>query len=246
MTQNSRRSRRNSAHSADLQRVLREHKRKFAVLMKGTFLEVNLAGEKFFLLHHRAIYRPRRKQLILSDLHLGKASHFRKQGIAMPGHSHLNDLEKLAFLLRAWQPEQVLILGDLFHSDYNREWLWFEALVKEFCDMQFILVIGNHDILPEKAYRLENLLRASEIEEPKLIFSHAPLDQPKKLNICGHIHPGYEISGAARQSFRLPCFYKEERLFIVPAFGELTGLYLMERKESADYYLVTRDTIVKV
>jgi uncharacterized protein len=213
---------------------------------RGIYLEITLAQEIFFLLHQRALFRPSKKQLILSDLHLGKASHFRKQGLAIPAHSHLNDLERLAFLIRAWEPHAVLLLGDLFHSDYNREWLWFKGLLKEHQKVEFILVMGNHDILPESAYAEPNLQRCDEMEEDYLVFTHEPLPQPGRLNICGHVHPGLEIRGQARQSFRLPCFYSGNSQLILPAFGELTGLYLLDKKENSDYYLITRDTIVKV
>lgn len=214
--------------------------------MKGIFLEVELEGELFYLLHNKALYRPSKKQLILSDLHLGKAAHFRKQGIALPTQAHIDDLERMAHLVRAWKPRSVLLLGDLFHSNYNREWLWFEAFLREHPKIEFTLVIGNHDILPDKAYQLPNMTRVSRLEERWFIFSHAPIDEPEKLNICGHVHPGYELEGPARQSYRLPCFYSNRRHFIMPAFGNLTGLYLMERIGDASYYLITRDTIVRV
>ncbi len=213
---------------------------------KGIYLEIQLAAETFFLLHHKAVYRPKNKQLILADLHLGKASHFRKKGIAMPAQSHLADLEKLSYLLRTWQPKSVLLLGDLFHSEYNREWLWFESLLKEYPEISFTLVMGNHDILPEKAYTIPNLKRSHLIEEKSLVFSHAPLDNPATLNFCGHVHPGLQISGRARESFRLPCFYSGKNHFILPAFGALTGLFILEKEKNADYYLVTRDTLVKI
>jgi uncharacterized protein len=214
--------------------------------MKGVFLETELAGEKFLLLHQKALYRPGKKQLILSDVHLGKASHFRRKGIAMPVQSQLGDLERFAYLLRNWKPKTVLLLGDLFHSEYNREWLWLEALLREYSHIRFILVIGNHDILPEKAYKIPNLERTERIEEERIIFSHSPLEVRHKLNICGHVHPGLEIVGKARQSFRLPCFYYGRDIFIMPAFGQLTGLHMLEREERSDYFLITRDTIVKV
>src|SRR5690606_331301 len=119
----------------------------------------------------------------------------------------------LAHLLRTWKPKSVLLLGDLFHSELNREWLWFEALLREYEKVQFVLVMGNHDILPEKAYKIPNLEKKMWHEEKRFIFSHAPLGEVSKLNICGHIHPGLEISGKARQSFRLPCFYSDKNLF---------------------------------
>lgn len=204
---------------------------------------IELAGEPFHLLPQKAVYRPAKKQLIVSDVHLGKATHFRRMGIAMPGASHLKDLDALDHLLRTYRPATVLLLGDLFHSDYNREWLWFRSLLLEFSFVQFILVEGNHDILPAETYALPNLSRVTVLEEEHFIFSHHPLKHAPKLNICGHLHPGIRISGIARQSMKLPCFFLNETHFILPAFGNLTGLFLLEREESAQYFIVAENRV---
>ena len=214
--------------------------------MNNAYLEVNIEGESFYLLHLRAVYRPSVSELIISDVHLGKAAHFRKKGIAMPAQSHLKDIDRLHYLLDTWQPKSVIFLGDLFHSDYNREWLWFKSILLQYPDIQFKLVVGNHDVLPESEYNIPNLKRYELIEEAKFIFSHAPVERPGKLNFCGHIHPGLRITGTARQSIKLPCFYLDKEHFILPAFGDLTGLYLLDRKKTASYFLVTAETIVKL
>lgn len=207
-------------------------------------IDISLAGEPFYLLPQKAMFRPERRQLILSDVHLGKATHFRKKGIAMPAQSHLKDLDRLHYLLRLWQPQSCMILGDLFHSDYNREWLWFKSLLMEFPDIGFVLVEGNHDRLHESAYAIDNLLRAELLEEEHFIFSHHPLKDPWKLNVCGHVHPGLRLHGTAKQSMSLPCFYFNGKHFILPAFGHLTGLYLLEREEQSSYYLVADNQVI--
>ncbi len=212
--------------------------------MNPLHYELTLEGEPFYLLPQKAAYRPQHEQLILSDLHLGKTSHFRRQGIAMPQQSKLRDLDLLNYLLNVWKPKTVLILGDLFHSDYNREWLWFKALLHEHAEKRFILVEGNHDILDEKNYRIGNLAKTEIFEESQFIFSHHPLQDPVKLNFCGHLHPGLRIYGAARQTEKLPCFYLNRPHFILPAFGSLTGLYMMEKKEQATCFLVTETRVI--
>lgn len=207
--------------------------------------EITLFGESFFLLPQKAIFRPDKKQLILSDVHLGKATHFRKQGLPMPAQSHLKDLDTLQYLLKKWEPLSVLILGDLFHSNYNKEWLWFKALLMQHSETEFILIEGNHDILTTENYdSIANLVKLEILEEDNFIFSHEPKKNLTKLNFCGHIHPGLRIYGKARQSEKLPCFYRNTKHFILPAFGHLTGLFLMEEEEESFYYLVTGNRIV--
>jgi DNA ligase-associated metallophosphoesterase len=207
---------------------------------------IELAGEPFCLLPQKAVYRPAKNQLIIADVHLGKATHFRKSGIAMPDQSHLKDLDTLEYLLRTFSPETVLLLGDLFHSDYNREWLWFRSLIQEFPAVQFLLVEGNHDILPPEAYSIPNLSRTEVLEEEHFLFSHHPLKDIAKLNICGHVHPGIRITGMARQSMKFPCFYLDKTHFILPAFGNLTGLFLLEQEESAVCFIVGDNRVIRL
>ena len=209
-----------------------------------THHELFLSGELFLLLPQKALYRPGKNQLIVSDIHLGKATHFRKMGIPMPQQSHLKDLDALHFLLRNYQPETFVILGDLFHSDYNREWLWFRSLLMEFSAVQFILVEGNHDILPAAAYEIPNLKRVNVIEEDDFIFSHHPLADQPKLNFCGHVHPGIELKGYAKQYIKLPCFYLNKLHFILPAFGNLTGLFLLDKEEDAAYFIIANGRVM--
>jgi DNA ligase-associated metallophosphoesterase len=207
---------------------------------------IQLCGEDFYLLPQRAMFRPSKRQLIISDLHLGKATHFRKQGIAIPAQSHLKDIDKLQFLLNTWKPESVLILGDLFHSTYNKEWLWFKALLIEYHTVQFILVEGNHDILDKSYYSLPNLKSVQVLEDDNYLFSHHQLKDSQKYNICGHVHPGLVLYGPARQSMRLPCFYLQPDLLIMPAFGHLTGLHILKRAIDVSVYVILENSVVKV
>jgi len=210
------------------------------------YTEIRLGEEPVYLLAQKALYRPLSRQLVVSDIHLGKATHFRKMGIAMPDRSYLRDIDLLDYLLRTWKPQSLLILGDLFHSTYNREWLWFKALVLGHPGIRVILVEGNHDILHEDTYRIPNFRKVEYWEEPHAVFTHHPLKTPPKLNVCGHIHPGIRLSGPARQSITLPCFYQSDTHFILPAFGNLTGLFLLEPEAGAVCYIVVENTVRRV
>jgi len=214
--------------------------------MKLIFTEIIIKGEPFYLLPQRAAYRPLQKQLILSDIHLGKASHFRKQGIAMPSQSHLRDIDRIHFLIDKYQPETVLLLGDLFHSEYNNEWLWFKSMLMTYPRVQFVLLEGNHDILPRGTYVIPNLMKIGLLEEQYIIFSHHPLPDQKKLNICGHVHPGIRLEGMARDSVSLPCFAMNDSHFLMPAFGDLTGLSIIDTRDQHRVFVVLSDSVVEI
>jgi DNA ligase-associated metallophosphoesterase len=214
--------------------------------MSSAFAEIALGGEPVFLLPQKALYRPEKRQLVLGDLHLGKTTHFRKQGLPLPLQGQLHDLDRLNTLLHSWNPATVMILGDLFHSVHNREWQTFKAFLQDWKDVRFILVKGNHDILQHKDYFLPNLETHDLVRENNLVFSHHPLPESELLNICAHVHPGIRVSGKAKQSMVFPCFCLQENHFILPAFGYLTGLHILEQEPGKSFYLVANDRVIKL
>ena len=199
---------------------------------KGMNIETEIADESVFLLPEKAIFWPRRNMLILADAHLGKAGHFRKNGIALPSEIVLADLVFLEKLIHKHAPKTVLFLGDLFHSAPNQEWDWFAAWLEKQNTTDFILVKGNHDThLPKHAIQ-HNLRLLAELKVGPFLFTHEPLDEipEKAYNLCGHIHPGVRMRGKGRQSLRLPCFWFGKHQGILPAFGNLTGSMRLKGK----------------
>lgn len=209
------------------------------------YLEILLANQTFLLLPQKAIFRPAKQELILSDIHLGKAAHFRKNGIPMPTPAKSKDLEILQNLILEWQPKKVIILGDLFHSDYNLEWNLFSQFLNQNLQIIFVLVKGNHDILKKEIYNINNLIVVDKIEEPEFIFTHHPVKNADKINFCGHIHPAIKITGLARQNITLPCFYFGNNNFVLPAFGSLTGLHVLKWDKNSTYYLIGDKRVVE-
>jgi metallophosphoesterase superfamily enzyme len=125
----------------------------------------------------------------------------------------------------------------------------FCDVVNAYKKIEFILVLGNHDILAEKHYQQVCLtvIREHLIEED-IIFSHHPQKKiPKdKFCIAGHIHPGIVLYGKGKQSIKLPCFYLQKKQLILPAFGSLTGLQLIERKKEDSVFAITTNIVMEV
>lgn len=200
------------------------------------------------LLADKALFLPEERMLVIADLHFGKATHFRRSGIPLPVQSALHDYQRLHHLIAERQPERILLLGDLFHSRHNSEWNLFCDFVNDYPDIRFTLIIGNHDILDRAHYEklcLEVIDHALHLNE--FIFTHEPQESvpPGKINIAGHIHPGVRLYAGAMQSVKLPCFYLRSQVLILPAFGSLTGLYLLE-KEGAEVFVIVKNKVVYI
>lgn len=209
----------------------------------------NLKEQNLRLLPEKAIFWEEEKLLFMADVHLGKVNHFRKSGIPIPTALVHNELDRLSLLIDTCQPEQLCILGDLFHSHRNKEWEIFAKWRAAYSHVNFELVRGNHDIIPAVHYKQANIkVYLSCLEKGPFLFTHEPTEKcpPGKYPFAGHIHPGIILSGKARQSLRLPCFYFGKNQALLPAFGAFTGLAIIEPKKSDAIFAIAEDTVLRV
>ena len=215
-------------------------------IYKGQVVEIMTCP--FLLLSEKAMYWPEKKMLILSDPHLGKITHFRKAGIAVPLEAKNENWRNLNDLIVSQAPRSVYFLGDLFHSTYNDEWQELEEFMSVFDNIEFHLVLGNHDILEEKVYQNSRLKVCEQSIQDQFIFTHHPLKEPQGelFNFCGHIHPSILLSGKGRQRIKLPCFYFYDQQLILPAFGVFTGTKNLELAKAQSIYGVAEGEILKI
>jgi len=106
-----------------------------------------IRNNHFWLSAQRCAFWEEEKTLILSDLHFGKTGHFRKAGIAIPQNVYKEDLQRLVLSIQHFNPSQLIIVGDLFHSHENKELDWFKRWRGDLSSVTIQLVKGNHDIL---------------------------------------------------------------------------------------------------
>lgn len=207
---------------------------------------IKIQSEIFTLTNQRAAFWKKEKALILSDLHIGKTAHFRKNGIALANHIMKSDLERLSVLIEYFQPEKFIVVGDLLHAGDNSD-------VDEFCnwrnqypDLQFYLIEGNHDKISKK---LESKLclnfKAEILEIDNIIFVHDFKKDQLKFQVTGHIHPGFVINSSVK-NIKLPCFVVTENQLLLPAFSEFTGLDTKNLPKKGRFYIFTDSEIYEI
>jgi uncharacterized protein len=207
-----------------------------------------ILGQNFWLSAERCMFWEEKKSLIVSDLHIGKSGHFRKAGIAVPQTILQEDLQRLFTLINFFKAEQVIVVGDFFHSTVNLELDLFKRWRNDVSDIKIILVKGNHDILKRNWYSSAGI----ELIEPNLCidnfcFSHDLYEVPEGLyTFSGHIHPGIIVNGLGRQSLRFPCFYFTSTFCVLPAFGKFTGLANIDPSAKDDVFAVVHDELIEV
>lgn len=210
-------------------------------------LSITFAGEKMVVNHLKTVYIPKKRQLLVSDIHLGKLSHFRKEGIGIPNALEEKNFERLAELIEHYKPKEVLILGDLFHSVYNSSWQLFDRFCNDFDTITFVLIKGNHDIIKASHYEsISNLVAYNQWLNNGFLYTHEPLEAPTTPNICGHIHPGVKIKAKGLPAIKASCFYLTENQFILPAFGVFTGAMTLKPKENDQVIAVIENELVRL
>jgi len=214
-------------------------------------LDFNLLGQDLILLPQKAIYWKQEKALIAADVHLGKVGHFRKAGIAVPRDMEQTDLSELSDLIFEYKPQKLIFLGDLFHSDMNADWEWFRMWRQQHKKLEIILIRGNHDIIHDRHYLELNVSLHDHLQVRPFLMLHHPLNEDKLSEInayafAGHIHPGVNLSGKARQSITIPCFAFGEKQGILPSFGRFTGRVAIRHQKTDRIFGVLKDKVIAV
>jgi len=200
----------------------------------------------------RCIFWEEEKILILSDLHLGKSGHFRKSGIAIPQNIFKNDLQTLFAQVQFFNPEIVLITGDLFHSVANKEIDFFLKWRNDMPSRKFILVKGNHDILSQKKYKeaqidvFEDHLFINPFCFVHDIANNCAEPGASQFTFSGHIHPGIKLKGPGNQSLMFPCFYFGEKFAVLPSFSAFTGLAKIRPFISDHIFAIVEKSIIQI
>ena len=187
--------------------------------MARTFL---FGGHSFEVAGDAALYWPAQKMLVVSDLHLEKASAYAAGGQMLPPYDSLATLEEVAALVDQIRPEVVLSLGDNFHDSDGESRLQggaSELLQQLVASVQWVWVTGNHD--PD----VEGRWGGEAVESLKcgnVIFRHEALREEAEPEISGHFHPKFRQAVRGRHVSRR-CFVRSSRKLVMPAFGSLTG-----------------------
>jgi putative SbcD/Mre11-related phosphoesterase len=191
-----------------------------------------------------AVYLPKRKALVIADLHLGYEEALRREGVLLPpGHLRkvLARLERLLAQLKALEPPRavdlLIINGDLKHrftplsqKEERTASDFLASLSGHFREV--VLIRGNHDVhiepLRGRGLELEDALK---LEDERLLIIHGDREpEEEELNgveliLIGHEHPAV---GLRRKTGRIEPYkafllgeYRGRKLLVQPSFNLL-------------------------
>jgi DNA ligase-associated metallophosphoesterase len=214
----------------------------------GVYTSVALSIEnEIFELHPlKAMFHAASGTLVCSDIHIGKAGHFRTEGIPISRLANSNNAWNLAELFRQYEVHRLVVVGDIVHSRYNQEWEDFVDFLDSFPSLEKILVAGNHDTHAKGFLEKAGFSIVSEWILGTLYFTHESSLRAGFYNVSGHVHPAVNLSGKGRQHLKLPCFYFGENGALLPAFGAFTGTKTIKPSPGERVFVIANHKVVEV
>lgn len=185
--------------------------------------------------------------LVVADLHLGKATAFQAQGLAIPEGDSAADLDRLRTICEQAAATRLLINGDLFHSPAGLSpeierllEFWLASL-----SIPVQLILGNHDRAIRRVPAALNPV--ASLEAAGFLLVHDPAEAPAdRPTITAHWHPVAKIADGRRSSLRLPCFLARGGSLVLPAFGSFTGGVVIAPEPGDRFFVAPAERVVEV
>lgn len=210
-------------------------------------MRIDIHRTEMYLLVDKMVYVPSDQLLIIADAHFTKETHFRKNGIAIPPGVIHRDLHRIDTAIQQTGAKRIIFLGDMFHSEHNTGMDIF-LIWRKNQKVAMELITGNHDILDVNWYQDAGILcYAESLQLHALVLSHDAIEVgDQQFNMHGHIHPVVRLTGKAKQSLRLPCFWISSNKMVLPAFGSFTGGYAIQPKSKDQVFAVADHQLIAI
>jgi metallophosphoesterase superfamily enzyme len=222
-----------------------------------------------------AIFHERQNWLAVADLHFGYELSQRATGNLFPLWGMQSIEDRLAELLRDYDPKRLILLGDLVHDGAaSSEFFSLIARLRKSRDV--VLIAGNHDRQLRKiafqavsaaerlARREQDRLEARPPSQARCPTSDADLveswvsdgfyfhhghcasEQSDVVQIIGHHHPAGTIRDGAGLRLKLPAFVQEGNCWILPAFSPWAAGTEWNVTESSEVWLCSPQRVVRI
>ena len=211
------------------------------------FPSVLVGTQTLTLLPEKAAFLPDSATLLVADAHIGKAVSFRALGVPVPRGTTSANLDLLTLLVARHGARRIVFLGDFLHSARSHAKATLDAVARwreAHAALALTLVRGNHD---DRAGDPPVSLGIEAVDEPlllgDLLLCHHPQARPEGYVLAGHLHPCVNLAGRARDRLRLPCFWFGDRVGVLPAFGDFTGMHAVRPLPADRVFVVAGDSV---
>lgn len=161
-------------------------------------------------------------------------------------------MQRLVDQVAYFNPSRIIAVGDLFHSEANREMELFQKWRNDLPGIEFLLVKGNHDILADSWYERAGIqVFHGQWQRGNMHFVHDPEEIETTLTseeyiFSGHLHPGVRFDGVGKQSLYFPCFHFGSTNAILPAFSKFSGHATVRATKTDKVFAIVEGKIISV
>ena len=168
-----------------------------------------------------------KKNLVISDLHIGFEHKFSSNKIPNSKNSSVNDIiNNVKKIIKKENPDTLILLGDVKSSIQNitkSEWNDVPYFFEELNSLDVILIPGNHDanitrLIPDNVTLISS--KGMIIDDVLLTHGHTmPSKNYSNVNniIMGHIHPVYFDENSLLNGERIWISIKTDKSKIFPS-----------------------------
>ena len=168
-----------------------------------------------------------KKNLVISDLHIGFEHKFSSNKIPNSKNSSVNDIiNNVKKIIKKENPDTLILLGDVKSSIQNitkSEWNDIPYFFEELKSLEIILIPGNHDanitrLIPDNVTLISS--KGMIIDDVLLTHGHTmPSKNYSNVNniIMGHIHPVYFDENSLLNGERIWISIKTDKSKIFPS-----------------------------
>ena len=168
-----------------------------------------------------------KKNLVISDLHIGFEHKFSSNKIPNSKNSSVNDIiDNVKKIIKKENPDTLILLGDVKSSIQNitkSEWNDVPYFFEELNSLDVILIPGNHDanitrLIPDNVTLISS--KGMIIDDVLLTHGHTmPSKNYSNVNniIMGHIHPVYFDENSLLNGERIWISIKTDKSKIFPS-----------------------------
>lgn len=167
--------------------------------------------------------------LVLADLHFGKGA---ASSVEFPLGAEDDEVDRLRRLLDHFDPDEVVLAGDVFHTfEYVPDVA--EAALSDVvgavrgAGARLVVIEGNHDTMLDAVYggRVRDSYEL-DVDGERVVVCHGHEEPGVDADryVVGHDHPAIVIEGQKR-----PCFldgrgaYHRSDVLVVPSFNRLVA-----------------------
>lgn len=219
---------------------------------------IEYAGLALELMPSGAVWSPEKEVLWVADVHLGKASSYRRLGQPVPRGTTTETLNRLSQDIAKRPSKQLIVLGDFLHGPLVHQSASTLSAVgtwrRQHKDLVMTLIRGNHD---DRAGDPPADLGIEVVDEPFLFESIGCCHDDQaastalsatgaRFAMSGHLHPVTILQGKARERLRLACFVVGDKRLVLPAYGAFTGGHPYTPAASESLYVIAGQSVLKL